>query len=78
MTSYGSEISKRNQPTQANTTGNARFANSLELLAKTPTLLAKALRQQLRAVGEDSNPVGEGFTNRVSEFLLGKNRWRFK
>jgi hypothetical protein len=43
MTSYGSEISKRNQPTQANTTGNARFANSLELLAKTPTLLAKAL-----------------------------------
>jgi hypothetical protein len=29
-------------------------------------------------VGEGSNPVGEGFPNRVSEFLLGKNRWRFK
>jgi hypothetical protein len=38
----------------------------------------RVLRQQLRAVGEDSNPVGEGFPNRVSEFLLGKNRWRFK
>jgi hypothetical protein len=25
-----------------------------------------------------SNPVGEGFPNRVSEFLLGKNHWRFK
>jgi hypothetical protein len=24
------------------------------------------------------NPVGEGFPNRVSEFLLGKSRWRFK
>jgi hypothetical protein len=38
----------------------------------------RVLCQQLRAVGEDSNPVGEGFPNRVSEFLLGKNRWRFK
>jgi hypothetical protein len=38
----------------------------------------RVLRQQLRAVGEDSNPVGEGFPNRVYEFLLGKNRWRFK
>jgi hypothetical protein len=38
----------------------------------------RVLRQQFRAVGEDSNPVGEGFPNRVSEFLLGKNRWRFK
>jgi hypothetical protein len=38
----------------------------------------RVLRQQLKAVGEDSNPVGEGFPNRVSEFLLGKSRWRFK
>jgi hypothetical protein len=32
----------------------------------------RALRQQR------SNPVGEGFPNKVSEFWLGKNRWRFK
>jgi hypothetical protein len=38
----------------------------------------RALRQQLSAVGEDSNPVGEGFPNRVSELLLAKNRWCFK
>jgi hypothetical protein len=38
----------------------------------------RVLRQQLKAVGEDSNPVGEAFPNRVSEFLLGKSRWRFK
>jgi hypothetical protein len=38
----------------------------------------RVLRQQLKAVGEDSNPVGEGFPNRVSELLLGKSRWRFK
>jgi hypothetical protein len=31
----------------------------------------RVLCQQLRA-------VGEGFPNRVSEYLLGKNRWRFK
>jgi hypothetical protein len=38
----------------------------------------RVLRQQLKAVGKDSNPVGEGFPNRVSEFLLGQSRWRFK
>jgi hypothetical protein len=38
----------------------------------------RVLRQQLKAVGEDSNTVGEGFPNRVSELLLGKSRWRFK
>jgi hypothetical protein len=38
----------------------------------------RVLRQQLKVVGEDSNTVGEGFPNRVSELLLGKSRWRFK
>jgi hypothetical protein len=32
----------------------------------------------LYAVGEDAYPVGEGFPNRVSPYLLGKHRWRFK
>jgi hypothetical protein len=40
--------------------------------------VSACLRVLRQAVGEDSNPVGEGFPNRVSEFLLGKNRWRFK
>jgi hypothetical protein len=31
-----------------------------------------------RFANSASNPVGEGFANRVSEFLLGNNRWCFK
>jgi hypothetical protein len=57
---------------------NNASANEVVVIGTTQEAYTTGNACFARAVGEDSNPVGEGFPNRVSEFLLGKNRWRVK